>query len=238
MSDTRFSRAEALFGTDGMKRLSGSHVAVFGIGGVGGYAVEALARSGIGALTLFDSDRVDVTNINRQIFALENTVGMYKCDVARERILNINPDCRVTCNRIFYLPENADEYPLDVYDYVVDAVDTVSAKIEIAVRAEKSGVPVISCMGTGNKTDPCALRVSDIYSTAVCPLARVMRRELRARGVKALKVVYSEQPPLSAGCKDNNSGRPSPASCSFVPAAAGLIIAGQVVCDIAGIQSE
>lgn len=223
-----------MFGEAAMKRLSEAHVVVFGIGGVGGYVVEALARSGIGRLTLFDGDTVDITNINRQIIALDSTIGKGKCEVASRRIADINPGCAVVCHNVFYLPENAHLYSFEEYDYVVDAVDTVSAKLEIIGRAKACGVKVISAMGTGNKIDPCALKVADIYKTSVCPLARVMRRELRARGISSLKVVYSEEPPRTKGCGVGNNGKVIPSSCSFVPAAAGLIIAGQVVTDIIG----
>ena len=184
----RFSRTALLLGEDAVKVLAGKSVAVFGVGGVGGYVVEALARSGVGKITLFDKDAVDITNINRQIIALESTVGRYKCDVMKERILDINPSAEVVCHNVFYLPENADEFPLDQYDYVVAAIDNVAAKIELAVRTHKAGVRMISAMGAGNKTDPTRFEVTDIYKTTVCPLARVMRRELKARGIPSLKV--------------------------------------------------
>lgn len=225
--EERFSRTAALFGEDAVEKLKKSRVAVFGLGGVGGYVVEALARSGVGRLVLFDSDTVAESNINRQLIALKSTVGRYKTDVWRERIADISPDTEVVTHCVFYLPENADEYDLSDCDYIVDAVDTVSAKLEIITRADRLGIPVISAMGTGNKTDPERLETTDIYKTSVCPLARVMRRELRARGVKSLKVVYSKEEPKKG------LGR-TPASCAFVPSAAGLIIAGNVVRDIIG----
>ncbi len=227
----RFVRTELLLGRPALERLARASVAVFGVGGVGGYAVEALARSGIGKITLFDKDVVDVTNINRQIIALDSTIGRYKCEVVRERILDINPTAEVICHNLFYLPENADLFPFDGYDYIVDAVDTVSAKLEIVTRAYRAGVKVISAMGAGNKTDPTRFEVADIYKTSVCPLARVMRRELKARGVPALKVVYSREeavrPRLSA-----EGGRVPVASAAFVPSVCGLILAGEVIKDL------
>ncbi len=241
----RFSRTELLIGKEGTKRLSRSCVAVFGIGGVGGYAVEALARSGIGSLVLIDNDRVSLTNINRQIIALQSTIGKYKTDVMKDRILDINPDARVEVRRCFYLPQNADEFDFSQYSYVVDAVDTVTAKLDIIERSQKSGTPVISCMGAGNKLDPTKLRVSDIYETSVCPLARVMRHECKKRGIKALKTVYSTEKsirPMSGGDENSRNGaRPPeaarkeiPGSISFVPSAAGLILAGEVIRDLLG----
>ena len=193
--DARFERCSLLFGRDAIDRLATKSVAIFGVGGVGGYVVEALVRCGIGKIALFDKDVVDVTNINRQIIALTSTVGRYKCDVMKERILDINPQCEVVCHNVFYLPENADEYSFEGYDYIVDAVDTVAAKLEIITRAKALGIPVISAMGAGNKTDPSQFEVADIYKTSVCPLARVMRRELKLRGIPSLKVVYSKEAP-------------------------------------------
>ena len=217
-----FSRTELLIGEAGLKKLSASRVAVFGAGGVGGYAIEALARSGIGALDIIDNDVVSVSNINRQILALKSTVGKYKADVAVSRIADVNPDCRATAHKLFYLPETP--FDFSCFDYIVDAIDTVTGKIAIIENAVRAGVPVISCMGAGNKLDPTVFKVADIYSTSVCPLARVMRRELKKRGVKGLKVVYSEEEPKKSG--------EVPASCAFVPSVAGLIIAGEVIKDL------
>lgn len=221
----RFSRMAMIVGDDGIKRLAAKRVAVFGIGGVGGYAVEALARAGIGTLDLIDSDRVDITNINRQIIALTSTVGRYKTEVARERILDINPDAAVNIHNTFYTPETASLFDFSEYDYVVDAIDTVTGKIELVMQAERSGTPIISCLGTGNKLDPTRLECGEIFETSVCPLAKVMRRELRARGVKKLKVVYSREEPVRTGSR-------TPGSISFVPAVAGMIIGGEVVRDL------
>lgn len=223
-----------LFGKKAMQKLASARVAVFGIGGVGGYVVEALARSGIGALDLIDNDTVSLTNINRQIIATLETVGKYKVDIAAQRVKEINPDCAITAHKIFYLPETACEIDFINYDYVVDAIDTVAGKLAIIEKAYNCGVRVISCMGTGNKTDPTAFRVADINQTSVCPLARVMRRELKKRGITALKVVYSREEPLKPL---ENSGEASqrreiPASCAFVPSVAGLIIAGEVIKDL------
>lgn len=243
MSD-RFSRTELLFGEEAMKILATSRVAVFGIGGVGGYAVEALARSGVGALDLIDDDKVCVTNINRQIIALDSTVGMYKVDAAAQRIREINPDCKVSCHKMFYMPETADKLDFSQYDYVIDAIDTVTGKIEIIMQAKQAGVPVISSMGAGNKLDPTRFEVADIYKTSVCPLAKVMRYQLKRRGVKKLKVVYSKEEPITpqgqavddgSGKTDMRSGsarRSTPASVAFVPSVVGLIIAGEVIKDI------
>ena len=224
MSNEAFSRTEQLFGTDAMQSLSAARVAVFGIGGVGGYVAEALARSGVGALDLFDNDTVCESNLNRQIIALHSTVGQYKVDAMKARIADIAPTVKVETHRCFYMPDNADEYPFDSYDYVVDAVDTVTAKLTIIERAQGAGVPVISCMGTGNKLDPSQLKIADISKTSICPLARVMRRELRARGIIHVKVVYSTEEPV----KTDTATR-TPASVAFVPASAGLLIASEVV---------
>lgn len=230
----QFSRTELLLGREGMERLRNARVAVFGIGGVGGHAAEALARSGVGALELIDNDMVSVTNINRQIVATLDAVGKYKTDVMKERIALINPDAEVVSRKCFFLPENSDEFDFSRYDYVVDAVDTVSAKIELVMKAKAAGVPIISSMGAGNKLDPTAFEVADIYSTLVCPLARVMRAELRKRGVERLKVVYSKEPPITPLPSDEHTEkRTVPGSTAFVPSVAGLIIAGEVVKDIA-----
>ena len=238
-----FSRTEMLLGPEVMKRLAACRVAVFGLGGVGGYVVEALARSGIGALDLVDSDRVSLTNLNRQILATRSTVGRYKADAAEERVRDINPDCRVTAYKTFFLPETQDEFDFTQYDYVVDAIDTVTGKLALAQKAAGAGTPIISAMGTGNKTDPAALRVGDISETSVCPLARVMRAECRRRGIGRLKVVYSTEPPLkplqgASAAEDEPAGntvrRDTPGSTAFVPAAAGLIIAAEVVKDLCG----
>ena len=226
----RFGRTELIFGPFAMEKLFAARVAVFGVGGVGGYVVEALARSGVGAIDVFDNDVVATSNINRQIIATTKTVGRDKTEVIKERILDINPDCKVGAFKIFYLPETSGDTDLGVYDYVVDAVDTVTAKIELAVRAKAAGVPIISCMGTGNKTEPEKLTVADIYSTSVCPLAKVMRRELKKRGVEKLKVVYStEEPKKRASGVERDIDERTPASTAFVPAVAGLLIAGEVV---------
>ncbi|MBP0971737.1 MAG: tRNA threonylcarbamoyladenosine dehydratase [Oscillospiraceae bacterium] len=232
----QFSRTEQMLGADAMARLRGSRVAVFGIGGVGGYAVEALARTGIGTLDLIDSDTVCESNLNRQIIALHSTLGQNKVDAAAARIRDICPETTVNRHCCFFLPETAEQFDFSQYDYVIDAIDTVKGKLEIILRAKAAGVPVISCMGAGNKLDPTALRVADIYKTKVCPLARVMRYELRKRGVDALKVVYSEEPPAVGAPPEGNTGRRStPGSVMFVPAAAGLILAGEVIRDLAGI---
>ncbi len=224
---TEFSRTAAVIGDDGLEKLSKAHVAVFGVGGVGGYVCESLARSGIGAIDLFDMDTVSLSNINRQIIALHSTVGRYKTEIMKERISDINPDCKVTEHRVFYMPENADEYDLSKYDFVVDAIDTVTAKIELAVRTTSLSIPFISCMGTGNKLDVSKLTIADISKTTVCPLARVMRRELRIRGINHIPVLYSTEIPMTSGTDEN--GKKVPASTAFVPAAAGLMIGAYVV---------
>lgn len=230
----QFARTEALLGQAAMEKLAHSRVAVFGIGGVGGYVCEALARSGVGELDLIDNDRVCLTNLNRQIIATHKTIGRYKTEVMRERILEINPEAVVRVHQCFFLPENAEQFPFPEYDYVVDAVDTVTAKIELILRAQESGVPVISSMGAGNKLDAGAFRIADIYETKVCPLARVMRRELRKRHVERLKVVYSEEEPFTPqGQEEGDSVRRAvPGSVAFVPSVAGLLIAGEVVRDL------
>lgn len=249
----QFSRTELLIGKEALERLSKAHVAVFGIGGVGGYVVEALVRSGIGNFDLIDDDKVCLTNLNRQIIATRDTIGRYKVEVMRERILSINSDAEVTTHRCFYLPENAQDFDFSSYDYVVDAVDTVTAKLEIVMRAKESNIPVISCMGVGNKLNPTQLEIADIYKTSVCPLAKVMRRELRKRGVDKLKVLYSKEEPITPlddsedTCREHcvcppgttrkcTQRRAIPGSISFVPSAAGLIIASEVVKDLAGIN--
>lgn len=247
----QFSRTQLQFGADGMEKLYQSRVAVFGIGGVGGYTVEALARSGIGTLDIIDDDRVCLTNVNRQIFATRKTVGQYKVDVAEVRILEINPKAVVHKYKTFYSPETADQFDFTQYDYVVDAIDTVTGKLELVEQAQKAGVPIISSMGAGNKVDPTAFEVADIYATSVCPLARVMRRELKKRGIQKLKVVYSKEPPLTPiddmtiSCRTHcicppgtarkcTQRRQVPGSNAFVPSVVGLIIAGEVVKDLSG----
>lgn len=236
----QFSRTQLIFGEKAMKKLSGSRVAVFGVGGVGGYTVEALARSGVGELDLIDNDTVSLTNINRQIIALKSTIGRYKVDVAKERILDINPECKVNTYRTFYMPETAEQFDFAKYDYIVDAIDTVTGKIEIIMQAKKAGTSVISSMGAGNKTDPTAFEVADIYKTSVCPLAKVMRHEMKKRGVKKLKVVYSTEQAVRPLKEESNSEcladaqksgtrRDIPGSNAFVPSVAGLIIASEVI---------
>jgi len=247
----QFSRTQLLLGKDAMERLSQARVAVFGIGGVGGYAVEALARSGVGTLDLIDDDKVCLTNINRQIIAARSTVGQYKVDVAEARVHDICPDITVHTYKCFYMPDTADQFDFSQYDYVIDAIDTVKGKLEIIIQAKAAGVPVISCMGAGNKLDPTAFRVADIYKTKVCPLARVMRYELRKRGVKKLKVVYSEEVPMrpledmSISCRKHcicppgtrkcTVRRDIPGSTAFVPSVAGLILAGEVIKDLVSL---
>lgn len=245
----QFSRTQLLLGEDGMSALAKAKVAVFGIGGVGGYVVEALVRSGVSSFVLVDDDKVCLTNLNRQIIATRKTVGQYKVDVMRDRILEINPDAQVEVRKCFYLPENAHEFDFSEYSYVVDAVDTVTAKLEIIMRAKECNVPVISCMGAGNKLDATQFQVADIYKTSMCPLAKVMRRELKKRGVKKLKVVYSQEKPtrpiedMSISCRTNcicppgakhkcTERRDIPGSVAFVPSVAGLILAGEVVKDL------
>lgn len=235
----QFSRTELILGSEAMKKLFAARVAVFGIGGVGGYAVEALVRSGVGAIELIDSDKISLTNLNRQIYATRKTVGQYKTDAAEERIREINPDCSVVSHKIFYTPEIASEFDFKKYDYVIDAIDTVSGKISVIEESVRAGVPVISSMGAGNKTNPAAFEVADIYETSVCPLARVMRYELKRRGIKKLKVVYSKEKPimpdasLEALCRESESAKKSvPGSTAFVPPTVGLIIAGEVIKDL------
>ena len=247
----QFSRTQLLLGQEGMEKLYRARVAVFGIGGVGGYTVEALARSGVGTLDLIDDDKVCLTNLNRQIFATRKTVGQYKVDVAQQRILEINPKAVVHTYKTFYAPQTAELFDFSQYDYVVDAIDTVTGKLELVEQAEKAGVPIISSMGAGNKLDPTAFEVADIYETSVCPLARVMRKELKKRGIKKLKVVYSKEPPMTpiedmaVSCRTNcicppgterkcTQRRQVPGSNAFVPSVVGLIIAGEVVKDLTG----
>lgn len=230
-----YERTELLLGSGAYETLSSKRVAVFGVGGVGGYTVEALARAGVGTLDLIDSDCVCLSNINRQIIATRKTLGMLKVDAAAERCRDINPDIKVNTYPVFFLPENAEDFDFSKYDYVVDAVDTVSAKIGIAQKAKELGVPAISSMGAGNKLHPELLEVADIYETSVCPLARVMRRELKKRGINSLKVVYSKEPPVETNPPVEN-GKKIPGSVSFVPSAAGLIIAGEVIKDLLGIN--
>ena len=246
---TQFSRTELLLGKEAMERLAQSRVAVFGVGGVGGYVVEALVRSGVGAFDLIDDDKVCLTNLNRQIIATRSTVGKYKTDVMRDRMLDINPNVEVEVHKCFFLPENADDFPWDSYDYVVDAVDTVTAKIALVMKCKEKNIPIISSMGAGNKLDGSQFKVADIYKTKVCPLAKVMRRELKKRGVKKLKVVYSEEIPtrpiedMAISCRNNcicppgaehkcTERRDIPGSVAFVPSVAGLIIAGEVAKDL------
>ena len=246
---TQFSRTELLLGKEAMDKLANSRVAVFGIGGVGGYVCEALVRTGVGAFDLIDDDKVCLTNLNRQIIATRKTVGQYKVDVMKERMLEINPKVDVRVHKCFFLPENAEDFPFEEYDYIVDAVDTVTAKISLVMKAQEMNIPIISSMGAGNKLDASKFQVADIYKTKVCPLAKVMRRELKKRGVKKLKVVYSEEQPtrpiedMSVSCRTHcicppgakhkcTERRDIPGSVAFVPSVVGLIIAGEVVKDL------
>lgn len=250
----QFSRTQLIFGADNMERLKNARVAVFGVGGVGGYVVEALARSGVGTLDLIDDDKVCLSNINRQIIATMKTVGMYKVDVAKERILEINPDAKVNTYQMFYLPETKDQFHFEDYDYVVDAIDTVTGKIQLVLQAQEAGTPIISSMGAGNKINPAQFEVADIYKTSVCPLAKVMRRELKKRGVRKLKVVYSREKPIkpiedmsistetNCICPSGADGksvekRQIPGSTAFVPSTVGLIIAGEVIKDMLGFYN-
>jgi tRNA A37 threonylcarbamoyladenosine dehydratase len=249
----QFSRSELLLGAEAMKKLGEARVAIFGIGGVGGFVVEALVRCGIKKFDLIDDDKVCLTNLNRQIIATRKTLGKYKVDVMKERVLEINPEAEVVTHRCFFTRETADQFDFASYDYVVDAIDTVTGKIELVLRCKEKNVPIISCMGAGNKLDPTRFEVADIYKTSVCPLAKVMRKELAARGIKDLKVVYSKEPVIKpmesaeTGCRRNcicppgtarkcTDRRQIPGSVSFVPSVAGLIIAGEVIKDIAGIR--
>ena len=233
--DDQFSRTRLLLGDDGIKKLQKARVAVFGVGGVGGYVVEALARAGVGALDLIDNDTVARSNLNRQIIATYDTIGKLKVDVAADRVHAINPACTVRVFRTFYLPETKDQFDFTQYDYVVDAIDTVSGKIALVLQAKEAGVPIICAMGAGNKLDPSRFEVADLFKTSVCPLARVMRTECRKRGIRHLKVVYSKEPPVTPASPAENAApgkRSVPGSVSFVPAAAGLILAGEVVKDL------
>lgn len=249
----QFSRTQLLFGAEAMEKLRQARVAVFGIGGVGGYTVEALARSGVGTLDLIDDDRVCLTNINRQIFATRKTVGQYKVDVAEQRVLEIDPDIAVNTYKMFYTPQTADQFNFTQYDYIVDAIDTVTGKLELVEQADKAGTPIISCMGAGNKLDPTAFEVADIFETSMCPLARIMRQELKKRRIKKLKVVYSKEQPLkpiddmTISCRAHcicppgtarkcTQRRQVPGSNAFVPSVAGLILAGEVIKDLGGFQ--
>lgn len=248
----QFSRTQLLLGQDRMDRLANARVAVFGVGGVGGFTVEALARSGVGTIDLIDDDKVCLTNINRQIIALRSTVGKYKVDVAAERLRDINQNIQVNTYKTFYMPDTAHQFDFSQYDYVVDAIDTITGKLELVMQAHKAGTPIICSMGAGNKLDPTAFRVADIYKTSVDPLARVMRHELRKRGIKKLKVVYSEEPPMrpvddmASSCRTNcicppgaarkcTERRDIPGSNAFVPSVVGLIIAGEVIKDLSGV---
>lgn len=251
----QFSRTELIFGKDAMEKLASSRVAIFGIGGVGGYAVEALVRSGIGAVDLIDDDRVCLTNLNRQIYATRKTVGKYKVDVAAERIAEINPDVKVRTYKTFYTPETADQFDFSEYDYIIDAIDTVTGKIALVLNANAAHTPIISSMGAGNKVDPTAFEVTDLYKTSVCPLAKVMRYELKRRGVKQLKVVYSKEKPITPiddmaiSCRTHcicppgtarkcTQRRQVPGSNAFVPSVVGLIIAGEVIKDLTNFQKQ
>lgn len=247
--ETWCSRTEILLGEESIQKLEKAKVAVFGIGGVGGFAAEALARSGVGHLELIDHDTVSVSNINRQIVALHSTVGKYKVDVMKERILDINPNINVTAHKCFYLPETAEQFDFSNYDYVVDCIDTVTGKLQLVEAAKAAGVPIICSMGAGNKLDPTAFEVADISKTSVCPLAKVMRRELKKRNIKNVKVVYSKEEPVEAKIKNQekdenvsqeNGGRRKsiPGSCAFVPSVAGLILAGEVIKDLTAKEEE
>ena len=224
-----FSRTELLFGKDSIRKLANSRVAIFGIGGVGGYTLEALVRSGIGEIDIIDSDKICLSNINRQIIATTSKIGQYKVDVAKERMIDINPDIKINTYKVFYMPETSSEFDFSKYDYIIDAIDTVSGKLELVLQAEKSGTPIISAMGAGNKMNPAMFEVSDVHKTSVCPLARVMRQELKKRGIKKLKVVYSRELPIKVSTE---RGKSVPGSNAFVPPVMGLIIASEVVKDL------
>ncbi len=227
-----YERTQLLIGEQAIEKLKSSHVAVFGIGGVGGHAAEALVRSGVGAIDLFDKDTVSESNLNRQLIAVRSNIGKLKVDAMRERIADINPDVKVVCYPVFYLPANADDYDLSQYDYIIDAIDTVTAKLELIERADRLGVPVISSMGAGNKLHPELFEIADIYETSICPLARIMRKELRARNIESLKVVYSKEEPVKKYMDRSSETRPLPGSIAFVPSAAGIILAGAVIRDL------
>lgn len=236
---TQFSRTELLIGGEGTDKLKKSRVAVFGLGGVGGYVAEALARAGVGALDLIDNDAVSLSNINRQILALHSTIGRLKTEAAKRRLLDINPDLKIVCHNCFYLPETADKFDFRQYDYVADAIDTVAGKIALVQRAAESGTPIICAMGAGNKLTAQGFKVSDISKTAVCPLAKVMRRELRKRGISHFKVVYSEEPALTPlGSAEDSNKRQTPGSISYVPAVAGLLMAGEIIRDLLGLNQK
>lgn len=236
--EERFSRTQIIFGKENMSHLAKSRVAIFGLGGVGGYVLEALARSGIGNFDLIDSDRICASNFNRQILATSQTLDEFKADAARERVLLINPCANVNAHKVFFLPKNSSEFNFKDYDYIVDAIDTVSAKIQIALQAQAAGTKLISCMGTGNKIDPSLLKIADIYETSVCPLARVMRHELKKRGITNLKVVFSTEAPLAySEAAQNENGHALVASTAFVPSVAGLLIASEVVRDLLAPQT-
>ena len=224
--ENQFTRTELLIGQDALNKLSKTHIAIFGIGGVGGYVVEALARAGVGNLDLIDNDEVSVTNINRQIFALHSTIGKPKVEIAKERVLDINPEISIRTFKTFFEPKTSKEFDFTKYDYIIDAIDSVTGKIELVLKAKEVNVPIISCLGTGNKLHPEKFEISDIYKTSVCPLAKVMRTELKKRGIKKLKVLYSKENPIK------QSGQRIPSSISFVPPVAGLIIAGEVIKDL------
>ena len=237
MNMDQHARSVPLLGEDGLAKLQRARVAVFGIGGVGGHLCEALARAGVGELHLFDKDTVSLSNINRQAVALHSTLGLAKVEVMKARIADINPACRVEVHKVFYLPENADAYDLSQYDYIADAIDTVSAKIELICRAKALDIPIISAMGAGNKLDPTAFRIADLAKTQGCPLARIMRRELGARGIRHLSVVYSEEKPRPSKLPAEH-GKATPASLSFVPSVMGLIMAGKIIQDLANVHPE
>ena len=238
--ENQYTRTSALLGEDAVNKLKTCRVAVFGVGGVGSYTVEALARAGVGQIDIIDNDIFSITNINRQLYATHKTLGEYKVDVAKDRILDINPDCIVKAHKLFYLPENSEQFDLSVYDYIVDAIDTVAAKVELAVNAQKTDTPIISSMGTGNKLCPEKFEITDIYKTSVCPLAKVMRARLKKAGVKKLKVVYSKEQPVkppvekvqSLLSEEDLAKRTIPGSNAFVPSVAGLVIAGEVIKDL------